>query len=47
MTKAEVMINQALRAYIEGHQPALEDIIRRVVREELSHYKPDENSPSE
>jgi len=37
----QTMINQALRETIEGKQPAIEDMVRRVMREELSHYKPE------
>ncbi len=35
----QTMINQALREYITGQQLPLEDILRRVVREELAQYK--------
>ncbi len=35
----QTMINQALRDYITGQQLPLEDILRRVVREELAQYK--------
>jgi uncharacterized protein (DUF4415 family) len=33
------MINQVLRDYIYSHQPPLEELLRRVVREELAQYK--------
>ncbi len=33
------MVNQALRDYIFSHQPSLEELLRRVVREELAQYK--------
>lgn len=32
-------INQVLREYIYAHQPPLEELLRRVVREELAQYK--------
>ena len=32
-------INQVLRDYVLSHQTPLEELLRRVVREELSHYK--------
>jgi uncharacterized protein (DUF4415 family) len=35
----QTMINQALREYIMGQQIPIEDLIRRVVREELAQYK--------
>jgi uncharacterized protein (DUF4415 family) len=35
----QTMINDALREYIQGQQEPLEDIVRRVVREELSNFK--------
>lgn len=35
----QTMINQTLREYVAGHQSPLEDLLRRVVREELAHYK--------
>lgn len=34
----QTLINQALREYIDSQSEALEDKIRRVVREELSTY---------
>ncbi len=34
----QTLINQALRHYIEGLQEPLEELVRRVVREELEHY---------
>jgi len=37
----QTMINQTLREYILGHQAPLEELLRRVVREELAQYKPD------
>jgi len=37
----QTMINQVLREYIMGHQAPLEELLRRVVREELAQYKPD------
>ncbi len=36
----QTMINLALRQYIEGQQEPLEELVRRVVREELEHYQP-------
>jgi uncharacterized protein (DUF4415 family) len=37
----QTMINQALRTFIESHQvEQLEDVVRRVVREELQKYQP-------
>jgi uncharacterized protein (DUF4415 family) len=33
------MINQTLRDYMLGHQAPLEELLRRVVREELAQYK--------
>jgi len=35
----QTMINQVLREYIYSHQPSLEELLRRVVREELAQYK--------
>ncbi len=35
----QTMINLALRQYIEGQQEPLEELVRRVVREELEHYQ--------
>lgn len=35
----QTMINQTLREHVIGHQAPLEDLLRRVVREELAHYK--------
>jgi uncharacterized protein (DUF4415 family) len=35
----QTMINQVLRDYIYSHQPPLEELLRRVVREELAQYK--------
>lgn len=35
----QTMINAALRNYIQTQQEPLEDIVRRVVREELSNFK--------
>ena len=37
----QTMINQALRDYILSHRVPLEEIVRRVVREELARYKPE------
>jgi uncharacterized protein (DUF4415 family) len=37
----QTMINQVLREYIMGHQTPLEELLRRVVREELAQYKAD------
>jgi len=37
----QTMINQVLREYIMGHQAPLEELLRRVVREELAQYKAD------
>ncbi len=36
----QTMINQALREYMLSQNLALEDLLRRVVREELAQYKP-------
>lgn len=38
----QTMINQALREYITVAPKPLEEILRRVLREELSNYKPGE-----
>lgn len=35
----QTMINQALREYILSHQVSLEEMVRRVVREELDQYR--------
>ena len=35
----QTMINQALREYVVGQQLPIEDLIRRVVREELAQFK--------
>ncbi len=35
----QTMINQVLRQYIQGHQAPIEELVRRVVREELERYK--------
>jgi uncharacterized protein (DUF4415 family) len=35
----QTIINQVLRDYIFSHQPSLEELLRRVVREELAQYK--------
>ena len=35
----QTLINQALREYVFNQQQPLEDILRRVVREELEHYR--------
>lgn len=35
----QTMINDALRNYIQSQREPLEDIVRRVVREELSNFK--------
>jgi uncharacterized protein (DUF4415 family) len=37
----QTMINQVLREYILSHQAPLEELLRRVLREELAHYKID------
>jgi len=37
----QTMINQVLREYILSHQAPLEELLRRVVREELAQYKTD------
>ena len=39
----QTMINQALREFISVEMKPLEDLLRRVVREELSQYKPGES----
>jgi uncharacterized protein (DUF4415 family) len=38
----QTLINQALREYILGHQVALEEVLRKVVREELAQYRAEE-----
>jgi len=38
----QTMINQALREYILSRQVSLEEMLRRVVREELAQYRPEE-----
>lgn len=35
----QTMINQTLRQYMLGHQAPLEELLRKVVREELAQYK--------
>lgn len=35
----QTLINQALREYVFNQQQPLEDILRRVVREELENYR--------
>jgi len=35
----QTMINLALRQYILSHQASLEEMLRRVVREELAQYR--------
>jgi uncharacterized protein (DUF4415 family) len=37
----QTMINQVLRDYVSGHQLDLEEVVRRVVREEFARYKTD------
>ncbi len=37
----QTMINQVLRDYISARQSPLEELLRRVVREELAQYKTD------
>ena len=34
-TGYQTLINQALRQYVEGNAPKLEDTLRRIVREEM------------
>jgi uncharacterized protein (DUF4415 family) len=34
----QTMINQTLRDYMLGHQAPLEELLRKVVREELAQY---------
>jgi len=34
----QTLINKALREYVQGEQINVEDILRRVLREELAHY---------
>ena len=34
----QTMINQALREFVFGQQQSIEDLLRRVVREELQNY---------
>lgn len=36
----QTLMNDALRAYVEGHGEALEAVVRRVVKEELSRARP-------
>jgi uncharacterized protein (DUF4415 family) len=36
----QTLINEALRQYVIQQKEPLEEILRRVVREELSQYKP-------
>jgi uncharacterized protein (DUF4415 family) len=38
----QTMINQALREYMLNRQAPLEELVRRVVREELAHYRENE-----
>ena len=35
----QTMINDALREYVEARQPALEETLRRIVREELARSR--------
>lgn len=35
----QTMINQALRAYISGQEFSIEELLRRVLREEFARYK--------
>ena len=35
----QTMINQALRDYVSGQQHSIEDLLRRVVREELQNIR--------
>jgi uncharacterized protein (DUF4415 family) len=37
----QTMINQVLHDYVTGHQIDLEEVLRRVVREEFARYKTD------
>ena len=39
----QTMLNQALREYILSHHVSLEEILRRVVREELAQYRVEES----
>jgi uncharacterized protein (DUF4415 family) len=39
----QTMINQALKEYMLGQQAPLEELLRRVVREELGSYKAGES----
>ena len=39
----QTLINQALRDHIQGHEEALEDTLRRVIREELR--RPEATTP--
>ena len=39
----QTMLNQALREYILSHQVSLEEMLRRVVREELAQYRTEES----
>jgi hypothetical protein len=41
----QTMINQALREYLAARQAPLEELVRRVVREELAHYDEIQNRP--
>lgn len=38
VTGYQTLINAALRQYIEGSAPQLEDVLRRVIREELNRH---------
>jgi hypothetical protein len=40
----QTMINEALRAYVEGKKESLEVVVRRVVREELRKARPKRRS---
>jgi hypothetical protein len=39
----QTLINQALREYIYGQQAPLEEVLRRVVQEELARYRTGDN----
>jgi uncharacterized protein (DUF4415 family) len=38
----QTMINRALRDFMLSHTVSLEEVLRRVVREELAQYRPDQ-----
>ena len=42
----QTLMNSALREYIEGKSPKLEDTLRRVIREELAENPVPRNAPT-